>query len=87
MKARDESGPGYVRRYLLALVFAMLLALGVAVPVFAAEEPAGEDGGTVQPQVVGGDPVPNSKYEFVAALLDPTRGALTPRNSSAAAPL
>lgn len=37
MKARDESGPGYVRRYLLALVFAMLLALGVAVPVFAAE--------------------------------------------------
>ncbi len=74
MKARDESGPGYVRRYLLALVFAMLLALGVAVPVFAAEEPAGEDGGTVQPQVVGGEAVPDGKYKFIAALRDITRG-------------
>ncbi len=74
LKARDESGPVYVRRYLLALVFAVLLALGVAVPVFAAEEPAGEDGGTVQPQVVGGEPVPDGKYKFIAALRDITRG-------------
>ncbi len=74
MKARDESEPGYVRRYLLALVFAMLLALGAAVPVFAAEEPASEVGGTVQPQVVGGEPVPDGEYKFVAALRDITRG-------------
>jgi secreted trypsin-like serine protease len=73
LKIRDESGTGDVRGYLLALLLAMLLALATAVPVFAAEEPAAEDGGTVQPQVVGGDPVPNSKYEFVAALVNPTR--------------
>lgn len=55
----------------------MLLALGVAVPVFAAEEPAEEDGGTLQPQVVGGEPVPDGKYRFVAALRDTTRGNTT----------
>ncbi len=37
-------------RYLLALVFAMLLAFGAAVPVFAAEEPAEEDGGPCSPR-------------------------------------
>jgi secreted trypsin-like serine protease len=74
LKIGDESGAGNVRGYLLALLFAMLLALGTAVPVFAAEEPAGEDGGTVQPQVVGGEPVPDGKYKFVAALRDITRG-------------
>ena len=72
MKVGDESRN--VRGYLLALLFAMLLALGTAVPVFAAEEPSGDDGGTVQPQVVGGDPVPDGKYKFVAALRDITRG-------------
>ncbi len=76
MKNRVEVGnAGRSRvRYLLALVFAMLLALGAAVPVFAAEEPAEEDGGTVQPQVVGGTSVPDGKYKFMTALRDVTRG-------------
>jgi secreted trypsin-like serine protease len=80
----DEAGTRHAGRYLLALVFATLLALGAAVPVFAAEEPTGEgttaedstteeDGGGAQPQVVGGDPVREGKYEFVAALLDKTK--------------
>ena len=43
-------------------------------PVFAAEEPPGEDGGVAQPQVVGGDSVPDGKYKFIAALRDVTRG-------------
>ena len=73
MKIGNELGTGNVRGYLLALLFAMLLALGAAVPVFAAEEPA-EDEGTIQPQVVGGEPVPDGKYRFVAALRDTTRG-------------
>lgn len=59
-------------RYVLALALAAALGLGVAVPVFAAEEPA--DGGTIEPQVVGGDPVPDGKYRFVASLQDITRG-------------
>ena len=62
-----------MRLYLLALVSATLLALAAAVPVFAAVEPAPEDEGTIQPQVVGGDPVSGGKYPFVAALLDKTR--------------
>jgi secreted trypsin-like serine protease len=70
----DEAGTRHAGRYLLALAFATLLALGAAVPVFAAEEPAEEDGGIVQPQVVGGDPVPDGRYKFVAALRDITRG-------------
>lgn len=74
MKIGNESGTGNVRGYLLALLFATLLALGAAVPVFAAEEPAGDDGGIVQPQVVGGEPVPDGKYKFLAALRDTTRG-------------
>lgn len=74
MKIGNESGTGNVRGYLLALLLAMLLALGAAVPVLAAEEPAGEDGGTIQPQVVGGEPVPDGEYRFVAALRDTTRG-------------
>jgi len=74
LKTRDELGTRHVSLYLLALGIAMLLALGAAVPVFAAEEPAGEDEVTVQPQVVGGDPVPDGKYKFVAAVRDVTRG-------------
>ncbi|MEJ7842347.1 MAG: serine protease [Rubrobacter sp.] len=76
MRGRVEVGnAGRSRvRYLLALVFAMLLALGAAVPVFADEEPADEDGGTVQPQVVGGTTVPDGKYKFMASLGDITRG-------------
>lgn len=56
--------------YVLALAAA--LGLGVAVPVFAQEEPA--DGGTVEPQVVGGDPVPDGKNRFVASIQDITSG-------------
>ena len=67
-------GTRHVRFYLLALVSAALLALGAAVPVFAAEEPAGEDEVTFQPQVVGGEPVDDGEYKFVAALRDVTRG-------------
>jgi secreted trypsin-like serine protease len=70
----DEAGTRYAGRYLLALVLATLLALGAAVPVFAAEEPAEEDGGVAQPQVVGGDSVPDGKYKFMAAIRDVTRG-------------
>lgn len=62
-------------RYLLAMAFATVLGLVVAVPVFAANEPAGGDGGTYHTQVVGGEPVPNGKYGFVAALRDVTRGS------------
>ena len=74
MRYGDESGSRHAGTYLLALVIVTLLALGAAVPVFAAEEPTGEDGGTVQPQVVGGEPVPDGEYKFVAALRDTTRG-------------
>lgn len=72
MRYGDRSGTRHVRLYLLALVSVTLLALAAAVPVFAAVEPAPEDEGTIQPQVVGGDPVSGGKYPFVAALLDKT---------------
>ena len=87
MKIGDRSGTGDVLGYLLALLLAMLLALAAAVPVFAAEEPAAEDGGTVQPQVVGGTPVANGEYKFIAALRDITWGTLFPSSGSAAEPL
>jgi secreted trypsin-like serine protease len=72
LRHREETR--HVGRYLLALVFATLLALGAAVPVFAADEPAGEDEVTFQPQVVGGEPVSDGEYEFVATVRDITRG-------------
>ena len=74
MRYADEPGTRHAGRYLLALILATLVALGAAVPVFAVEEPAGEDGGVVQPQVVGGEPVPDGKYKFVTAIRDITRG-------------
>ena len=74
MRYGDEAGMRHAGRYLLALVFATLLALGAAVPVFAAGEPPEEDGGVVQPRVVGGDSVPDGEYKFMAALRDVTRG-------------
>ena len=74
MRYADEPGTRHAGRYLLALILAALVALGAAVPVFAAEEPAGEDGGVVQPQVVGGESVPDGKYKFVTAIRDITRG-------------
>src|SRR5215210_92235 len=51
-----------VTRHLLAMVFAMVLGLSVAVPVFAA------GGGGIQPRIVGGTPVPNGDLRFVASL-------------------
>jgi secreted trypsin-like serine protease len=74
LKIGNEPGTSNARGYALALMLAMLLALAAAVPVFAADEPAPEDEGTIQPQVVGGDRVPDGKYKFVAALRDVTRG-------------
>jgi secreted trypsin-like serine protease len=76
----DEAGSPYAGRYLLALVFATLLALGAAVPVFAAEEPpgegaTGEDGGVAQPQVVGGEPVPDGTYPFMVSIQADTSDA------------
>lgn len=58
-----------------ALVFALAAVLGscVAFPVLAAEETT--DDGTIQPQVVGGEPVPDGKYRFVASLQDVTQGS------------
>jgi secreted trypsin-like serine protease len=47
----------------VAVVFGLMLGLSVVVPVFAA------DGG-IQPRVVGGEPVPNGDYPFVASLGD-----------------
>jgi len=73
LKTGNESGTSNARGYALALLLALLLALATAVPVFAAEEPAPAGEGTIQPQVVGGDPVQEGKYGFVAALLDTTR--------------
>ena len=48
-------------RYVLAVVFGLVLGLSAAVPVFAA-------GGGIQPRVVGGEPVPNGNFRFVASL-------------------
>ena len=55
-------------RYVLAVVFGLMLGLSVAVPVFAAE-------GGIQPQVVGGTSVPNGDFPFVASLGDVRYGA------------
>jgi secreted trypsin-like serine protease len=57
-------------RYLLAIVFAVVLGLAAAVPVFA----AGEDG-QYQASVVGGNPVPDGKYPFMVSLQANTSGA------------
>lgn len=51
-----------VVRHLLAMVFAIVLGLSVAVPVFAA------GGSEIQPRIVGGTPVPNGDFRFVASL-------------------
>jgi secreted trypsin-like serine protease len=58
--------PNYLRRsvarHLLAMVFAAVLGLSLALPVFAA------GGGGIQPRVVGGTPVPDGDLPFVASL-------------------
>lgn len=83
MKGRHESGEGCARRtrgrYLLALVLAVVMGLVAALPVFAAEDggtteegaapPEGaEEGGTVEPQVVGGEPVPTGTFSFMVSI-------------------
>ena len=80
MKNRDGLETGYVRRYLLAVAGALLVALVAAVPVFAQEEPTEGDGGSaddgvVQPQVVGGNPVADGQYPFMVTVRDVTRGS------------
>ena len=62
-------------RYLLAVAFAAVLSLGVAVPVFAVEEtPGGGDSATNDTRIVGGTAVPDGKYRFISALRDVSRG-------------
>ncbi|MDQ3317128.1 MAG: trypsin-like serine protease, partial [Actinomycetota bacterium] len=74
LKVGHELESGYARRsrkrYILAMLLAVALSLGAAVPVFAAEEEQ-----QIQPQIVGGDAVPEGKYKFIAALRDTTRGS------------
>ena len=50
-------------RYLLVLGLAVVLGLSVALPVFAAD-------GAPKPRVVGGEPVANGDFPFVASLGD-----------------
>lgn len=61
--------PSGVASSLVTLVFAMVLGLSVAVPVLAA------DGGGTQPRVVGGTPVPDGNYRFVASVGDVFEGS------------
>ncbi len=70
-------------RYLLVLIFAALLSVGVAVPVFAAEVEPGDQSGSepeatgepeIQPNIVGGTAVPDGKYKFVAAIRNVSNG-------------
>lgn len=51
------------RWYVLALLAALVLGVVAAVPVLAAAEKKG-----FEAQVVGGKPVPDGKYPFMAAL-------------------
>lgn len=55
------------RRSLVALLAAVALGVGVAVPALAADEMR-------EPLVIGGTDVPNGKYPFVVALLDKRYG-------------
>ena len=66
----------------LALVAALVLGAVAAVPVFAAAEEK-----AFEAQVVGGKPVPDGKYPFMAALEERSRdeGASHPRSSTTAA--
>lgn len=71
MRGKVENDANNLRRsavlYVVAVVFGLMLGLSVAVPGFAA------DGGTT-PQIVGGEPVPNGDYPFVASLGDARYG-------------
>ncbi len=79
MKVGHELGSGYARRsrarYLLVMVLATVMGLGAALPVFAQEggstegsSPGNEEGGTVQPQIVGGEPVPTGELPFMVSI-------------------
>jgi secreted trypsin-like serine protease len=59
----DQSRWNHARN-VVTVVLGLMLSLSVAVPVFAA-----------QPRVVGGEPVPNGDYPFVASLGDARFGA------------
>ena len=83
----DEPGTRHAGRYLLALILATLLALGAAMPVFAAQEPAGEDEAIFQPQVVGGEPVPDGKYPFMVSIQADTSNARPYREHFCGGPL
>ncbi len=80
---------GWTGYHALALVLAMLLAFGAAVPGFAQEggttqagsseetgaaEGGTGDGGTVQPQIVGGEPVETGKLPFMVSIQYERRG-------------
>jgi secreted trypsin-like serine protease len=54
-------------RRLLVVVFGLILGMMVTVPVLAADR-------QIQPRVVGGEPVPNGDYPFVASLGDARYG-------------
>jgi secreted trypsin-like serine protease len=73
LKVRGGSEAGHTRRsrarYMLAMVLALVLGLGVAVPVFAAEEDQ-----ELQPNIVGGTAVPDGKYRFMTAVRDVRHG-------------
>jgi secreted trypsin-like serine protease len=73
LRSKVELGAGDARRsrgrYMFALILAVLMGLGTAVPVFAAQSDP-----DVQPSIVGGTAVPGGKYKFIAALRDVTRG-------------
>jgi secreted trypsin-like serine protease len=72
MKELVGHGANLLRRsaalYVVAVIFGLMLGLSLAVPVFAA------DGG-IEPQVVGGEPVPTGDYPFVSSLGDVRYGA------------
>ncbi len=67
--ARSAWLRGYRWRHLLALAVAIALGVAVAMPVFAADK------GDIQPQVVGGTPVPDGKYRFMTSIQADTSGA------------
>lgn len=76
-----DKGQNYLekaRRRLLFLTAALVVALGVGsgAAISASASDAGS-GDTVQPEVIGGTPVPDGKYPFVVALLNRNYGSTT----------
>lgn len=92
MRGRNRAGGESGRRswtwITWTLLVAALLGLGLAMPVFAAEETTteggntndgpsteGESAGSGDPRIVGGKPVANRKYRFIAALRNTSEGS------------